>query len=328
MSQSGASKFRALLGVLIGAVFVYLVMHNIDYARVSALFDRARLWPILFAFVAFVADFLLRAVRFWMMLRLTTHRALPLLPTIGPFIASFGISDILPLRVGDGLRVFWFSRQFQIPAGTVVGTMIVERILDLLTIVMLGGMALALLDISVPSAIMRNFQIALIVAIAAGLILLIAPAILSRIVQKIAGESKIAAVEALVGVLHSTSSAVAQIGSWQRIIAFIAISLALWVLESLVMLGAWVSLGGSIGEIQKPFAAFAFSILGTLVPSLPGHFGAFEFFGLQAFSLAGVETSFATAVLLLTHLILWAPTALFGIAWLFMGRYQTRKTES
>jgi uncharacterized protein (TIRG00374 family) len=319
MNHSRTRKFRAVLGILIGAIFIYLVMRDIDFARVGTLFTKAKLFPLTVAIFAFVADFLLRAVRFWTMLRLTTGRKLPLVPTIGPFIASFGISDILPFRVGDALRVLWFSRQFRISAGTVVGTMIVERILDLVSIVFLGAGALALLDTATPSVLVWNFEVVLLIAVGGGAVILLAPAMLCRILEKIFGKFANAAIDRLVELLRATSTAVVQIGSWRSIILFIIISITLWILESVVMLGAWVSLGGELSAVQKPFLAFAFSTLGTLVPSLPGHFGSFEFFGLQAFALAGVETSFAAAVLLLTHLILWAPTALFGIIWLTIG---------
>lgn len=322
MSQNLSNKLQAGLGVLMGAVFIYLFMHSIDFAQFSALFGDVKLLPLMIATLAFVADFLLRAVRFWAMLLLTTGRKLPLTPTIGPFIASFGISDVLPFRIGDGFRVLWFSRQFQIPTGTVIGTMIVERMFDLVAIVILGGVALELLDLSGSSTLKWNFQVVLFIALAGGLALLFAPALLCRALEKLFGRFAIASISALIGVLRATSVAVAQIGSWRRIILFVSMSLGLWMLEGLVILGAWVSLGGALTAAQKPFLAFAFSTLGTLVPSLPGHFGSFEFFGLQAFVLAGVDTSFAAAVLLLTHLILWAPTTIFGIVWLLISRPQ------
>src|SRR3546814_11699417 len=85
-------------------------------------------------------------------------------------------------------------------------------------------------------------------------------------------------------------------GSWRRLVFLMVFSLICWVLESIVFLCAWWSLGGAAGEIAKPFLAFAFSTLGTLVPSLPGHFGSFEYFGVQAFTLTGVDATFAAAV--------------------------------
>jgi len=314
-----ATAIRIGLGLAAGVAFVILVVRDVRLAEVGALLQRARVGPLLIAIFAFVTDFLLRAVRFWMMLRQTSRRDIPLAPTVGPFIASFGMSDVLPLRVGDAFRVVWFSRQFGISAGTVIGTMIVERILDLVTIVLLGALALALVDVSAQPGLVWHFQVALAVALLGGLGMLFAPALLTRMFERLLRGVELSVIAMLISGLRATSAAVLQVGSWQRIVMFTGMSLALWILESLVLVGAWLSLGGAAGDWLKPFLAFAFSTLGTLVPSLPGHFGAFEFFGVQAFALVGVDASTAVAVVLLAHLILWAPTAIFGICWLLFA---------
>lgn len=166
-SRFGAT-FRIGLGVAAGAAFIVLVVRDVHLPEVWALLQNAALAPLLFAFLAFVTDFLLRALRFWMILKQTSSRDLPLGPTVAPFIASFGVNDVLPLRLGDGFRVVWFSRQFRISAGTVVGAMIVERVLDLVTIVVLGALAMALLDLSAASATAWHFELALVVALAGG----------------------------------------------------------------------------------------------------------------------------------------------------------------
>lgn len=317
-SRMGAI-FRVGLGLVAGVAFIILVMREVHLAEVGTLLLQAKPLPLVLATVAFVVDFLLRAVRFWMMLEQTSARRLPLGPTVGPFIASFGISDLLPLRLGDAFRVVWFSRQFQISAGTVIGTMIVERILDLVTIVILGAVALALVDVSASPALTWNFQLILVVALVVGLSMLFVPSLLSRAFERLLGHTRVTAFVLLLSALRAASAAVRQIGSWYRVAMLTAISLFLWILESLVFIGAWLSLGGAVDDLLKPFLAFAFSTLGTLVPSLPGHFGAFEFFGLQAFSLVGVDAETALAVILVAHLILWAPTAIFGIFWLLFG---------
>lgn len=330
--QSSKSRFGAIVrvcfGLSAGLAFIVLVVRDVDFAEVYALLQNAAVAPLVLAALAFVADFLLRAVRFWMMLRQATGLNLPLAPTVVPFIASFGISDVLPLRLGDGFRVVWFSRQFRISAGTVIGTMIVERILDLVTIVILGALAMALLDLSVDTDMVWYFQLVLVVALAGGVAMLFAPALLLKVFEPLFRKVEFAFVGMVLSGLKATTAAVLQIGSWRRIIVLTAISLALWLLESLVLIGAWLSLGGAISDVVKPFLAFAFSTLGTLVPSLPGHFGAFEFFGVRAFALADVDAGTAVAVVLVAHLILWAPTAIFGICWLLIGIPQKAQQPS
>jgi uncharacterized protein (TIRG00374 family) len=322
-----ARTIRIGLGLIVGGTFVLFAVRNVHFAEVRAILSHATVTPLVFAVVAFVADFLLRAVRFWIMLQSTTGRRLPLRTTIGPFIASFGMSDVLPLRVGDGFRVVWFSRQFGIAAGTVIGTMIVERILDLVTIVLLGGISLAVVSLAAPPALVWNFQLLLAVTFVGGLAMLFAPTVCHRGLATLFRQASFGPINKLIEAMRAASRAVAKIRSWRYLGMLTAISVALWLLESGVFLGVWLSLGGSINALLQPFLAFAFSTLGTLVPSLPGHFGPFEFFGLQAFTLAGVDTPMAAAVVLLAHLILWAPTALFGIGWLLSAAIHAPDTS-
>ena len=86
------------------------------------------------------------------------------------------------------------------------------------------------------------------------------------------------------------------------------------------MLGAWASLGGAARDALRPFFAFTIATLGTLVPALPGHFGSYDYFGVMALDAVGVERTMAAAVILLSHLLLWLPTALYGVGWLLVSR--------
>jgi hypothetical protein len=124
--------------------------------------------------------------------------------------------------------------------------------------------------------------------------------------------------------LHDTRAAFSALRSLRRTIDLCAISLLCWLLEAVLFLGAWIGLGGAPARWEAPMAAFTAGTLGTLVPGLPGHFGTFELFGLEAFAWTGVAPGMAAPVLLLAHLMLWAPTALFAIAWLPFARSGSR----
>src|SRR3546814_359333 len=190
------------------------------------------------------------------MLQAATDRPLAMRPCIGPFIASFGISDILPLRAGDGFRVVWFHRQFGIPVGVLIGTMLVERLLDLTAILILGGVALILIGVSAPPMLVSGFQFVLAATFFAGIVIVFAPVLLAYIAERSALRIVATPAAALLKALHSTSMAVRQMGSWRRLVFLMVFSLICWVLESIVFLCAWWSLGGAAGEIAKPFLAF------------------------------------------------------------------------
>lgn len=315
-----AQWLQLALGIILGGVFLALVVNAIDLASVGAQLARAAWWPLLVALLAYAVDFFLRALRFWMLLADDKARDLLFAPTISPFIASFGISDIMPFRLGDAFRVYWFHRQFRLTVGRVIGAMIIERVLDLVSILMLASVALLAVDTRIPKAVILQFQLVLTAAWIIGGLTLLSPAVLERLAAWGQARFERTFVQKFSGLARGIAASIRSVGNVRRMAGLIAFSIAIWLLESLVMLGAWISLGGAPGEWLHPFLAFAVSTLGTLVPALPGHFGSYEYFGMLSFQAVGVGTTMAAAVIMIAHLILWLPTALFGIGWLILFR--------
>ena len=321
IARPGLAQWLQLaLGLVLGGVFLALVFSAIDLAAVGAQLARAAWWPLLIALLAYAVDFVLRALRFWMLLADDDARDLPFAPTISPFIASFGISDIVPFRLGDAFRVYWFHRQFRLGVGRVIGAMIIERVLDLVSILALASIALLAVDTRIPKAVILQFQLVLTAAWIIGGLTLLSPAILERLATWGHARFDRPFVQKLAGMARSIAASIRSVGNIRRMTGLIVFSIAIWLLESLVMLGAWISLGGAVGEWLRPFLAFTVSTLGTLVPALPGHFGSYEYFGMLSFRAVGVGATMAAAVIMIAHLILWLPTALFGVGWLMLSR--------
>ncbi|TCU54502.1 uncharacterized protein (TIRG00374 family) [Novosphingobium sp. PhB57] len=321
-SKKGGGQLRFWLGALVGAVFLGLLWTSVDMAAVGALLARASWPPLVLALLAYGLDFLLRAWRFRVLLD-PGGRQVPFGPSVAPFVASFGISDILPFRLGDVFRVYWFHRSFSLPMGHVLGAMVVERVLDLVSILMVAGLALLLVDTALPAEIVAQFRLVLLVAVGASLLVLLSPGAIEAVAGWAERTFPLSLVARIAQTARSVAGAVRGTGDPRRILGMVLLSFALWLLESLVMFGAWVSLGGEVGGALKPLVAFAFSTLGTLVPALPGHFGSYEFFGMLSYRAVGVDAEQATATILLAHLLLWLPTALFALGWLVSMRRES-----
>lgn len=311
---------RVLPGLVLGGAFLALLWNTVDMARVAALMGRATWPPLLLAMLAYTLDFVLRAARFRVLLDPARAKGLTLKATVAPFVASFGISDVLPLRLGDVFRVWWFHRHFDLPAGHVVAAMIVERVLDLVAILAIGGVALWLVDAPLPHEAMMHLRMAAGVVVGLSITVLAVPALAARIAGGLARRHPHRLLLRLAEAARSIADAVRAIGQTRRMARMLLLSVGLWLLESLVMIGAWLSLGGAAGAWLKPLTAFAVATLGTLVPGLPGHFGSFEVFGVLVFVALGIPAEPATATILVAHLVLWLPTALFGIGWLLLMR--------
>ncbi|MBO9518177.1 MAG: flippase-like domain-containing protein [Porphyrobacter sp.] len=308
---------KALIGILFGAIALIVLWQSVDYRDVAAHFAKAAVAPLIVGLIAYGLDFVLRAYRFKILLEGTRHE-IPLLPTVAPFVASFGINDILPLRLGDGFRVFWFHDRLNLPLGRVLGAMLLERLLDLVTIVLLACLALMMIDADVSDQVLERLRWVMIICSVGGILILFSPLALSRFADRLRQSPRRPI--ALVGAgIASMSDAIKEAGTLGRMSRLIVFSLLIWLLESVVALAVWVSLDGPASEWLKPFFAFTVAMLGTLVPALPGHFGSFDYFGVLSFEAVGVERDFAAAVILLLHLLLWLPTALFAVVWLILA---------
>lgn len=266
---------------------------------------------LLLALLAYGADFLLRAVRFWLLLMATSERGLPWKVVPGPFIASFGLSDILPFRAGDLFRLLWFQRQLRLPSGKVLGAMVIERCLDLASLLLLGALTLAtFLPLRQAMAMMSLIVLG---ALAVQLALRIIP-FTQRDMRRRGWTGR------LIDTAQDSLETFRILRSARLSLGLMAISLLCWLLESVVMISAWRGLGGDAQAWVKPMAGFVAATLATLVPSLPGHFGTFELLGMETFRRLGVAPDFAAAVLLVGHMLLWAPTALFAAIWFVAAR--------
>ena len=302
---------RIFLHSSIGVILIALFLHQIDIKGVTAQLARATLLPVLIGLIAYALDFLLRAIRFCMLLETVTGRRLEWQRVPGPFIASFGINDLLPLRAGDAFRLLWFRQRMGFRTSDVFGAMIIERIYDLFSLLMLGFATLA-----------WRFQSTALLLLMLSLLscALLVPLIVKAI-QKIerarrVTESRSAGVRRIVDGLLATIGTFSILRSPRLSFGLLVMSLLCWLLEAAVLYGAWISLGGAWDSWAEPVAAFAASTLGTLVPGLPGHFGTFEVLGLETFQRSGVAQDFGAAVLVFAHILLWAPTALFAVIWL------------
>jgi uncharacterized protein (TIRG00374 family) len=316
-ANRGWRWIKAAIGVLFGAIALLVLWQSVDYREVAAHFAKAAAAPLIVGLAAYALDFLLRAYRFKLLLEGTRHE-LPLLPTVAPFVASFGINDILPLRLGDGFRVFWFHDRLDLPLGRVLGAMLLERLLDLVTIVLLACLALMAIDADVSDQVLGRLRWIMIACSIGGVLILFSPLALRRLSERLRLSRR--RVIALAGAgIGSMSDAIEEAGTLVRMSRLIIFSLIIWLLESVVALAVWVSLSGPVSEWLKPFFAFTVAMLGTLVPALPGHFGSFDYFGVLSFEAVGVQRDFAAAVILLLHLLLWLPTALFAVAWLILA---------
>ncbi|WP_284209173.1 lysylphosphatidylglycerol synthase transmembrane domain-containing protein, partial [Chitiniphilus shinanonensis] len=133
---------RLGLGILLALFFLWLIARQIDPAALAQAFAGTRGGWVAAGLALFCVGYACRIAR-WRVMLARDNPALRWIDCAGPLLASFAANNVLPFRAGDVLRAFAFNARLGTSAGTVLATLFVERLLDLLMVLVLLGAALA-----------------------------------------------------------------------------------------------------------------------------------------------------------------------------------------
>jgi uncharacterized protein (TIRG00374 family) len=309
---------RLALGMSFALFFSWLILRQIKPGEIQHAFSGADPSWIVASVIAFIVGYVCRIER-WRKMFGRDNPTLKWRDCAGPFVVSFATNNVLPFRAGDALRSFTFKSQLGVSSGVVIATLFVERLLDLLTILILLGLALAYFGVN-RSPFAGVGGSALIAVAGAILLALLFPRLfqpialaLGRLVSVISPNFGIK-VGSEINKCLDTLKHLAQGNTMLKLIAW-----------SLI---AWLSEGGtywfsalafpSITEPSAAWLAIPVGSLATLIPSAPGYVGTFDYFCVRAMTELGNSTISATAFTILVHTILWLPPTVAGGLYLLL----------
>jgi uncharacterized protein (TIRG00374 family) len=311
---------RALIGLAVTLAFLGLIVTSVDLGSMVAAFGVLALPWLLLALLLLAADYGLRIVRWWWMLRALEPK-LPITACIWPYLSSIALNNVLPFRAGDALRVFGFRRQLRSPATRVLGTLVVERLLDMTTLLPLFFIGLAAAPgedvpraVTVPAA-----WLAAALALTLVALLALAPR-LPTLITWLARQPGLAERDWSERLEHWGRSFIETFVVLRRakdMLVLLVLSMAIWLLEAGVFTAVVAGFGAATAPLGALFA-MASGTLSTLIPSSPGYVGTFDFFTLKALTVFGMAESTAAAAALTIHAVLWLPLTALGLAYLLV----------
>lgn len=230
----------------------------------------------------------------------------------GALMVGYLANNILPARAGDLVRAYALGNREGIAKSTVLATVVVERVADLMiTLILLGsaflitplpdwssdvGIFLALLSLAALGFLvaLNLFGMRLVQAIVR--LLRFLPQSMLRRFEGI-GEGFIRGVEPLRDV--------------RRVIRFLALSSLIWLMEVTITYLTARAFSLPLGFAGALFVLLIIAI-GMAIPSAPGFIGTYEFFGLSALLLLGIEGGDALGFLLVLHAVTLVGTSIIG----------------
>lgn len=305
----GRRWVRPVAGLVVAAAFAAAFASHVEWPQVAAVLRRASAGPLLLGLALLGGGFATRIARWWVMLRATAP-GLPLAACVRPFLSSLALNNTLPLRAGDIVRVVGFRQALGAPAVRVAGTLVLERVLDLLALL---AIFFACLVGARPGAVPRSLAVAGGVAGAAALagliVLAVAPGLVRRLLTWTLARGPLARHGA--GWADQFVAAFAAMQSPGRAARLVGLSLLAWALEG----GMYAAVLASLGVAASPAAPWfglATGTLATLIPSSPGYVGTFDWFVMLGLGAYGAARAPSAAAALLIHLVLWLPVTLVG----------------
>lgn len=301
-----------LLGVSVSALAIYFIFSQVDAAELGAAFLRVEwLWFLLCA-VLLVLGLVTRAAR-W---RVLLSGGLPLWRAFSILNVSYLVNGILPLRMGEVARAYLATRaETPVPVFKSVGTIIVERLLDLLAVVGLIAIAVALgpLPDELRAAGLFFGPLAL-----AGFLMLVflasrralAQRMLDAVTQRIPFLRRLN-LSAWFGHFLDGLTPITQPKALLGALGWTAISWGLSVLAGYVLMFAvWER-----GDWATTCLFIAAAALAIAVPAVPGNVGTYELSVLLALGATGYgePAGTASAFAILVHGVNLMVYAIFGV---------------
>src|SRR4030043_1286303 len=121
-------RWQIWFGILISAIFLYLVLRKIDYPQLWQILKSANYWWLIPGVAVYFVALWGRSWRWHFLLR--PLKAIPT-PTMFPIVTmGYAFNNIFPARAGEILRSVVLKHEEGVPISASLATIIIERVFD------------------------------------------------------------------------------------------------------------------------------------------------------------------------------------------------------
>jgi uncharacterized protein (TIRG00374 family) len=319
------SVFRLGLGAFLALLLLWLATRGVDPAVLVAAMAHARPLPLILVVGFTVVMYLIRAMR-WRLL-LPALKDAPIFDLFGITNIGFMSGLVIP-RAGEVIRPYLASRRYGVPVSAGFASIVLERLMDLITVLFLLSLYMFVLP---RPAMERDDALMTTLRAGAGLVFVTALAGLAFLAAlRVEGGPARRLLDWGLGILPpgfglkvrglvaSFVSGLDVFGSspaqWARLVAE---SLFLWLSIGVIIHMNTVAFDFDL-PFQSAFLIIAFLTVGVAIPT-PGMVGGFHAsYTLALTAIYGIDQGKAVAAGVVLHALQNLPVLLLGLA--FLGR--------
>lgn len=308
--------------MLVSAVCLWIaareLMHDPEgFSKAKDAFKQADYRTAIPIMIATATFYWLKAVR-WRLL-LSPVGNFRVVKDLFPFVMiGFGLNNVLPVHMGEVVRVLLFARRAKVKTSTVATSIVLERTCDSITVLSLLSLGL----VFVPGLSQRIRTNTLIVAgVVACLVIVLLLyvffidtfiAVVNTVFSRILPASMLSK---LTNVLVAGASGLHALKQPHLIVFILGLSLASWVINGLVIHMALWSFGLPSGLLISCIV-LGLTAVGAAFPSAPGYVGVIQMCFMTVLSLFTEDRAGIFAASIYYHAIEYVIVTLAGLTYL------------
>jgi hypothetical protein len=307
MRISRNALLRGTIGIAISVAAIWVLIHSVDLDAAFAVLRTASLAWIGVMLVTATIDIAARGAR-WRTL-LAPIAPLRYRRVLAYTYIGYLANNVLPARLGELYRSHALGEGEGVSRTTVLGTVVVERVVDTVMVVAIASVAVLVLSVrgAMTSAVLLGLAFISLVVIVLGL---------GIAAHRLPGAARATEIIArrprVLELLRRLREGLAVAGRPSVVIGAIAFSALAWAASTATFLAAGQAVGVQLTLAQAALMTSGVALV-SIVPAGPGFVGTFELTVVAIADSLGIPRDSAFALGLLVHLVILATTSLGGV---------------
>ncbi len=312
---------RALIGATISLVALFLVLRSVDLQATANVLRSADPRWIGVTLVLLSLDLAIRGLRWQRLVR--PIKAVKYLHMLGYLLIGYLMNNILPARLGELVRSHYLGDREGISRTSALGTVVVERFVDLVAVVGIASVSLLVLNVRG----VLSSMVLVGVAVAGLFVIVLAIGLMAH---RLPGAGRLRAIAArwpkIQELGRRLQDGLAVAGRPRTLVEAFACSSVSWSCSILAAAAAGQAIGLQLSIGQAALIASGVA-LAAAVPAGPANLGTFEFAAVAVGATIGIPRDEAFALALIVHVSILAVTSIGGgISLILLGWQRTPET--